>query len=659
MSAASVTATLAGLGLTSPQYALGEPLSQPALQVVNQRLVNSRPYKAKLTITEGNTVFLERTKVVKAARLRKSPADYEGHVTGVVAPKGIVVHPRVDSFSLQKRGSNAEITFRYAIHVDPGARRSGKVQLSLQLLERTGLGNVVVVDKVKHWIKVRPIGTVSAKALSADFYGYRHYNGTARAQLNRLRNKVPRLSLKDRSRIPPLDRQPGKVATRVQAFMQSRRRMWIAHRHLVAAATSPDPNTSGLAKTLLRSLGEPASKLSKLPLVALAGAAPPPPTSAEVETLKPTRTEPAPPPSKSPGGTVAPVTRYDPDAESDRPTPPPPPPVVAKVDPPKSPEKPTKPANADPANTGNPEEPVGVVSDDPFAERLMRRVVTVPGYSRSLVMDDPNIAFGAAIRMGWANVTLGERAVTTAIFYDAQVSITPDIGLELSVPTQYLNIDPDPDDRFRSVYTIGNPLLSAKYRLYLPKVLERRPALTIRARWAIPMAPLHKVPPSDIGVETFTTQAYFTDTHAFFLEKTDLGLGVNFAWQWDMLHIGAQLYADYFFPVSGSLERQSFFTLNYGASVGVLPFGDIVGAYLEGRATSLFTGPGRTEFFTYAGFRGRILDYIEPAIWVAFPLGSIRDVSGLQVGAELRFSYDIEAIVDSGKLKRGDDPLLE
>ncbi len=655
MSAASITATLAGLGLMSPQNALGEPLSQPALQVVEQRLVSSRPYKAKLTITEGDTIFLERTKLVKAGRLRKPSADYEGHVNGIVAPKGIVVHPRVDSFSLQKRGSNVEVTFRYAIHVDPGARRSGKVQLSLQLIERTGLGNVVVVDKVKHWIKLRPIGTIDAKALSADFYGYRHYNGAARAHLNRLRSKVPRLSLKDRSRIPPLDRQSGKVATRVQAFLQTRRRMWIAHRHLVAAANSPDPQTSGLAKKLLQSLSAPASKLAQLPLVALAETAPPPP-SAQVETLKPTRTEPA--TSDRPGGTIAPVTSYDPDTESDRPPPPPPPTAVAKIDPPKGPTKPAKPGstNADPAA---PEEPVGVVSDDPFAERLMRRVVTVPGYSRSLVMDEPNIAFGAAIRMGWANVTLGERAVTTAIFYDAQVSITPDIGLELSVPTQYLNIDPDPDDRFRSVYTIGNPLLSAKYRLYLPKVLERRPALTIRARWAIPMAPLHKVPPSDIGVETFTTQAYFTDTHAFFLEKTDLGLGVNFAWQWNMLHIGAQLYADYFFPVGGSLERQSFFTLNYGASVGVLPFGDIVGAYLEGRATSLFTGPGRTEFFTYAGFRGRFLNYIEPAIWVAFPLGSIRDVSGLQVGAELRFSYDIEAIVDSGKLRRGDDPLLE
>ena len=657
---------LAGIALLFPMGALGNSLTATELEEVNKRLVQVRPYSSKLKITAGDTIFIERSKSIKALRMRKGKLDYEGKVSGVVAPSGIVVHPRVDSISYTKRGKKIDVLFRYAIHVDPGGRRSGKVSFTLQLTERAGLGNIVVQDKVKHWITVQRLGQVDKKALTADFLGYRHFNRQSRGLLSKLRSKVRRLSLKDLSRVPPIDRLDPKSTSRVFAFLQSRRRMWVAHRHLVAASQSPDPQTASFAKTLLQNLASPDAKLAGLPLVALAAQAPPPPT-AEVETLEPTRTEPAPPPSGT-GDTLSPVTTYDPDTESQRPPPTtgrrPPPPTITKTGPdPKTGPKsgPPKPPGPKAVNqTGNPTgEGVTVLSDDPLAERRLRRIITIPGYTRGLVMDDPNIAHGAAVRMSWANVTLRERAVASALFYNAQVSITPDIGLELTVPTQYVNISPDEDDRFRSVYTLGNPLLSAKYRLYLPKVLERQPALTIRARWAIPFAPLHKVPPSELGVEDFTTQAHFTDTYAFFLEKTDLGLGVNFAWQWDMLYVGAQLYADYFFPVGGSLDRQSFFTLNYGASVGVLPFGEIVGAYLEGRATSLFAGPGRTEFFVYGGFRGRLLDYIEPAVWVAFPLGSIRDVSGLQIGAELRFSYDVEAIVDSGKLNRSDDILLE
>ena len=143
--------------------------------------------------------------------------------------------------------------------------------------------------------------------------------------------------------------------------------------------------------------------------------------------------------------------------------------------------------------------------------------------------------------------------------------------------------------------------------------------------------------------------------YAFLLEKTGLGLGVNAAYQWGMVHFGAQVGSDVFLAV-GDIDTTNKVTINYGFSVGVLPFGERLGAFIEGRAVSLL--PARTEFFTYFGARGQVFDYIEPAIWVGLPVGSVRNVNRFQVGAELRFSYDVHDVVEK-QTQRRDDRFLE
>src|SRR5262249_36008589 len=160
-----------------------------------------------------------------------------------------------------------------------------------------------------------------------------------------------------------------------------------------------------------------------------------------------------------------------------------------------------------------------------------------------------------------------------------------------------------------------------------PEILGRRPVVTTRARWGIPIAPLSTIPPTTLSAEEFSFPAHFVDTYAFLLEKTDLGLGASAAWQFDMFYVGAQLYGDYFFPVSDALDRASFPTLAWGLSAGVLPAGDLIGIYAEARSTSMFSGPGRTEVFSYLGARFHFLDHVETAVWGALPIGSVANVS--------------------------------
>jgi hypothetical protein len=160
-------------------------------------------------------------------------------------------------------------------------------------------------------------------------------------------------------------------------------------------------------------------------------------------------------------------------------------------------------------------------------------------------------------------------------------------------------------------------------------------------------------------VEEFTQPAHFVDLSAFLLEKNGFGAGANAAWMSGLIYLGAQMYADYYVPVSGANDQSSFMALSYGASVGAMPIGDIFGVFLEGKATSLLAGPRRTEFFTYLGARGRFADLVEPAVWIALPLGSVHDVTGFQFGASLRFAYDVEDAIVLSKSSAGESSLQD
>lgn len=654
------------------------PPSPEERAAIDRRLARIVEVKGQaLTIEEGDTILLEVRELVPASRFTRKLGEYEGAVLGIGAPKGIVVHPRADELRLEPQGDKVAATLRYAIHADPGSAglRGARLELTPTVLERTGLANSVAQMKRTFAVAVVPAKAPKPAELAADFWGYRLYHGLASAKAAALAKKgVPGLSLADQGRVPSLDRASAELAAEVHAFERDRRRTWVAHRHLIAARTLQDPKVASLAGTYLANLDKPAEQLRDLPDVAIVEGQRPPPSDpippsggqASGATLKPERVEPASGGKAGEGGdTLAPAGAYElgSDADDDEPIPAP-----------GAPAKDPAPAPAE-AKGSAPGQPVTVATgggegeaaaprggeqelpDDDLLAARKAREIPIPSYPRSLVLDDPNVAHDLSVRFSFASIDLrGASAITPAIFYHGQLGITRAIGLEVTVPTALVSVDVE---RAQSVYVMGNPLVSAKYRLYLPEVEGRRPALTLRARWAIPISPLNNIPPTQLGAEEFSFPAHFVDTYAFLLEKTDLGLGVNAAWQVGMIYAGVQVYGDYFLPVSTALDQTSFPTLSYGVSAGVLPLGDLLGVYLEGRATSLFSGPTRTEFFTYLGARGRFADSMEVAAWGSLPIGSVARVSSIQFGFELRVAYDVVDVVTIGRTGSREADLLE
>ena len=579
-----------------------------------------------------------------------------------MSPKGVEVHRRVHDFELRRVGSEVEVRFIYAMHIDPGTLTGGEVRLTLRLVERLGLANTVVQKNIKHKLRIAS-SKPSEREIAADFYGYRFYRRLAQRRSKALAKNGVRLSMKDQDRLPPLDRAPPKVAAQVLQFDRERRLFWVAHRHLIAAMRHPDPATQKLAQAYLRNLEKPRRQWQGVPSIGLVDRSSPPPASPRtgisdgaVTRLEPDSEQPintpAPRRRSRPGPNqpqrLEPSTEYELGTERIPPPPPPPAPPPAPAPPPPPPKLETV-----------DEDPDAVIyEDDPFGERSLRRFTRIPSYYRSLVLEDPNIGFGGAVRAAIASVETRESADTVAIFYSAQAAITRDLGLELTIPTQYLDITSFPGDRNPPAqYEIGNPLVAVKYRFQLPKVQGRHPAFVLKARWGIPFSRLHRVPATGLIVEDFTREVNFADTYAFFLENHDIGLGGNFVWQWRWLYTGVQLFGDLFIPVGSASQDTVFSAISYGATVGALPFGDLVGFFVEGRGTSLLLGGGRNEFFTYLGARGRFLDMIEPAIWIGIPVGSIQDASPVQFGVELRFAYDLDAILEPRRARREQDIL--
>jgi hypothetical protein len=233
---------------------------------------------------------------------------------------------------------------------------------------------------------------------------------------------------------------------------------------------------------------------------------------------------------------------------------------------------------------------------------------------------------------------------------NGEAAITRDVGVGLTVPVSYVSVDVQ---RSEPLWSMGDPLLFAKYRLHLPEVEGRQPVFTIRARWGLPISPPQKIKPTTTLIDTeFAGPTQFADTYAFTLEKHDFGLGVNTAYQIGMFHISAQVYGDYFLS-TGGIDQANNFMLSYGGSFGVRPLGDLVGAYAEVRGTSEVSGGSRGEIFGYLGARMHVGNF-EPAIWLALPFGSVSTVSPFQIGGELRVSFDVEGVIVKGREREGD-----
>jgi hypothetical protein len=626
-------------------------------EAIDRRLVHEVENAAKISIQEGDTIFLERKEHIPASRLTKKASDYEGIVTGIVAPKNIVVHQRIDEVKLEPDG----VTFRYAIHVEPGASSGGgRVQLTLNLIERTGLANTIKTSKQTHVITITPAKS-KASDLALDFAGYRLYHGLAKERIEALAKKGVTVSIADQAKLPSLEKLNAEGTSLVLELDRWRRRAWIAHRHLIAARSSKDEKIASAAKAYLANLDKPDSELSGIPQQPQATQQPQGggEKTAPVETLKPVAVEPVSKPGEGkPAGSLAPVSSYEQGSEGEEEE------VESQRPAEKPKDKPAEKAATKPvvATTGPAEQAKaeGRTQEASLTEVLEGKAkeIPIPTYPRALIMDDPNVAYGGGVRIELANVkgVRGTSGTAPAIFYEASAAVTRFIGVDLTVPTALVSIDVQ---RAQSTYTMGNPLLSAKYRFNLPELGDRQPVLSLRGRWAIPIQPRHFIPPTDLGAEDFSMPAHFADTSAFLLAKTAVGLGFNAAWQASIVMLSLQAYSDYFFPVKNADDQTAFFTLSYGASVGVLPFGDVLGIFLEGRSASLLTGPRRTEFFTYLGARAHFADLIEPSVWLCLPVGSVNDATGLQIGFGLHVMYDVADAVTIGKSVRQDQPLLE
>lgn len=616
---------------------------------VDHALIHQAEAGSKITLEQGDTVFLELKKPVPANRLRLRPSDYEGQIADVKASSGIVVPRHIDEVRFEPAGDHTAIVFHIAVSAEPRATPGpARADLTLKLVERTGLGNLIVSIKSTNAltvVKAQP----TESTLALDFVGYRLYAGIAQERLDQLqKGGVTGLSLADEGPLPTLDRFATRTVLAVLDFDRNRRRMWIARHRLLAAQESKDQSIATLARTYLANLDKSDSELTGAPATAVANGGVVAGPSATAETLKPVRVEPG-PSGPAPKGTIAPSGSYEAGSEGDEldepvdaPRPKPPAPATEAAKTPVKPE--TQPSGGGEARGGDRSN----VGAEASAEQEFQREKTLPTYPRALVLDDPNVGYGAGVRFEWATVKRieGTTGIAPALFFEAQAALTRNFGLELQVPTSLVSIDVQ---RAQSTYAIGNPLIAAKYRFHLPEIEGRNPVLTIRARWAIPMQPLHSVPPTQFGAEEFSQPAHFADTSAFLLEKSAIGFGASAAYQIGMIYMGAQLYSDYYIPVQNAENQEAFLTVSYGASVGAFPFGSIVGFYAEGRATSLFAGPGRTELFAYLGARGHLLNFIEPAAWICLPIGSVSDVTGVQLGAGLHFTYDLQDAIVFGR----------
>jgi hypothetical protein len=614
-------------------------LSPEALDSIHRRIDPIQPYTRKLSVPRGHTVFLTAEVPILAAQNQQNPDAYEAVVTGGVTPKGVSVGPLADSWLMPPRGESGKVRIVYLISTDPEAKRGGVVQLTLSIVERRGLGSALASTKIRHSLSVTPAGG-SPDDLAADFFAYRYHRLAAVSAATELsRQNITNLSLSGKDTLPALGRLDTQTSATLLDFGRSRRRMWVAERHLVAAKLAGKPDIARLAETYLANLKTPSEELN-VPRPPPFGdstpvaASPPPLPAAKTsggpkEMLAPVKTYQPGTPGSSEDLIAAPA--QSPPEQSDKD-------VV-------QPDENLNPESTSEADEEDTEEELVEMVPYLFGQRE-QRVRIIPSYYRFLSLDDPNIGHGAWFRTAWSSVDLRETAQVGAFFFSGQVAVTDSFGIEFTVPTELVSLDLE---RSQSVFAMGNPLLTAKYRFHLPKILGRRPAISIRGRWGMPLSTKSAIPPTDLEAETFSREAFFTEPWAFNLEKSNLGLGTLAVWAYGILQVGFQFSADYLFPVGDTKDQLDFLSLNYAASVGVLPFGDIAGFFGEGRATSILSGGGRTEGLLVLGARSRIFDRFEPALWAGFPLGSTADTNSVQFNLEIRVHFDVPARLSEPK----------
>jgi len=598
--------------------ARGRPLSEAERRAVASRLVVEieGQTESPFTIPSGDARFVRHRVPIPEAIAGIDPEFLEPRVTGAVAPRGVIVEPRADRFVVR----NGMMHWVVVVRVRPGTPPiSGRLRYDLNLVERRGLGNSVLRHRVRSRVRVVR-ASFTASDLARDYMGYRTYRDRSLVVAASLRRAGLRLGIDPEEPIPPTPRLAAEGVDRLRRFIRLRHRLRVAEHHLDEGRRSEDREVRELAETYWSHRDAEAGLDPDLGIRGRTAASGSRPDEA-----------------RSASDILEPIATYD--ADPAAPVPPSTPPIPSA--PRTSPSSESEPPRADarPAEGGSQRGPDGPPEPEGQVEtpRTKAEPKTIPAHARALTLDDPNIAFGGSVRFAWAEARVRESATTAVLFYSAQAALTSRFGLEATVPTQFVSLhDLDAD----SVYTNGNPLIALKARFHGPRWWGRRAVFTVRTRLGIPFSPPSELSPSDFTAESFTREVHFTDPWAFLADYWDIGLGASFGWSVDRLMLSAQLHVDYLPPLDE--DDRDLFALSPGLALG-WRLARWLGAWAEGRATSLWSSSGRTELVAYAGARGRLWDVFEPAVFVGIPIGSITETSTPQVGAELRLAFDQRA----------------
>lgn len=610
--------------------------------VIGHRIARLRTATKNLRIESGDTVFILRTLTVNRKELPGLSLDYEGIVGAIKGASSIIVSDRIDSVRFERAGRNKiKVHLRYAIGVKPLAKQGGRISFRLSLVKRKGFGQVALSVDGRHYVRVRrPIA--SRIDVAADFRGYRLYQGLAAKRAAQLKARGIKLSLQEDARLPPLLKSKASVVRAVIEFDQWKRRMWIAHRHLVSLAKHPRSEISSLATRYLQALARPEALLASLPNIPLHGGHS---QNADAQNREiagaSTRSENTEPLStsinKESSDIVQPLrdtarsnaglqrrTRNRPQIEGKK--------TNLNV-------TPIQPSNTDATAELNQTSKQSQAAKE--EEDYVRGKRSIPSHPRFLRLADPNVAFGVALRFSYQTVSTTETAQVPTLFAQTQLALTSNLGLLITLPLAHIVVDLD---RTEAVTTIGNPSLTAKYRFHLPNILGHFPSLTLRTRWSIPFSHGPNVPPTRLSAEEFALAANFTDTSAFLFERHGLGAGLSSSWQLGPIHLGGEFLYEYLMPIADSLSRTRFSVLSYGGGLGYRPFSQL-GAYIEAQGAMLLIGPRRNEVTLYGGLRSQMFDVFELAVWVAHTIAPDARASNLAGGGELRFVYDVDSVI--------------
>ncbi len=209
-----------------------------------------RTYKNKrnLRIERGDTAFVVVRKTVNRKVLPGRSIDYEGIIGGIEADNGIILGKHIDQVSFEPGPKGKIIVeFRYSIAVAPDRKKNGNASFRLSLVRRKGFGDASVSFDIKHVVHVRrPI--FNADRLLTDFRAFRVYRQLAAKYMTALSQRGVRgLSLAENVPLPAIIDNQAVVIKGATKFNQWKSRMWIAHRHLIAASKVKDKEISQIA----------------------------------------------------------------------------------------------------------------------------------------------------------------------------------------------------------------------------------------------------------------------------------------------------------------------------------------------------------------------------------------------------------------------------